>query len=75
MMSRNFTFPEVGLFAATRVALGIGIGLLISRGLGRHESKAAGLALTALGGLTTIPFIVGAIARRKDEVAEIRPAA
>ncbi len=75
MMNRNFTFSEIGLFAATRVALGIGIGLLISRRLGRNESKAAGLALTALGGLTTIPFVVGAIARRKGEVAEIGTAA
>ncbi len=75
MMDRNFTFPEIGLFAATRVALGVGIGLLISRKLSRDESKAAGLALTALGGLTTIPFVVGAIAHRKSEVAEIRPAA
>ena len=50
MMNWSFTFPEIGLFAATRVALGI-------------------------GGLTTIPFVLGAIARKKSEVSELKPAA
>jgi len=75
MTIRNFTFPEIGLFAATRVALGVGIGLLISRRLRRDESRAAGLALTVMGALTTIPFLVGAIAHKKAEVSEIRTAA
>jgi Na+-driven multidrug efflux pump len=75
MMNRNFSLPWIGLFAATRIALGVGIGLLISRRLSRDEAKAAGVALTVMGGLTTIPFIVGVIARQTGEVSEIRPTA
>jgi len=74
-MNRNFSLPWVGLFAATRVALGVGIGLLISRRLSRDEAKAAGMALTVMGGLTTIPFIVGAVARQRGEESKIRPTA
>jgi hypothetical protein len=76
MAERHFTLPEMILFASTRVALGTGIGLLISRGLSKDASKAAGLALTVVGGLTTVPFILGAIARRQcGGVSEMRPAA
>ncbi|MGA9391668.1 MAG: hypothetical protein WBV69_14610 [Candidatus Sulfotelmatobacter sp.] len=75
MTNGDFTIPEIGVFAATRVALGVGIGLLISRGLSKGEAKAAGLALTVAGGLTTIPFIIGVIRRKKFGVSEIRSAA
>ncbi len=75
MPNREFTMPEIGLFAATRVALGVGIGLLISRGLSKDASKGAGVALTVMGGLTTIPFIVRTIRRSKSGVPEIRSAA
>ncbi len=75
MPDREFTMPEIGLFAATRVALGIGIGLLISRSLSKDSSKAAGIALTVMGGLTTIPFIMRAASRCKSDVSEIRTAA
>jgi hypothetical protein len=74
MTDRNFTMQEIGFFA-TRVALGVGIGLLFSRGLSKDASKAAGLALTVVGGLTTIPFIIGAIRRKESVVSEIRSAA
>jgi hypothetical protein len=57
------------------VALGVGVGLLISRGLSKDESKAAGVALTVVGGLTTIPFIMGAIRRKKSGMSEVRSAA
>jgi hypothetical protein len=74
MPNREFTTPEIALFAATRVALGMGIGLLISRGLSKDTSKGAGVALTVRGGLTTIPFIIRAI-KPKSGVPEIRSAA
>jgi len=75
MPNRDFTMPEIGFFAATRVALGVGIGMLISRGISKDASKGAGVALTVMGGLTTIPFIISAIKRRKSGVPEIRSAA
>jgi len=75
MNKGNLTVAEVGMFAITRVALGVGIGLLISRRLSRDASKAAGMALALTGGATTVPFVVGAIARRKAYVHEMKGAA
>lgn len=66
MTERKITLPEIALIAGTRVALGIGIGLLISGGLTNDQRRGAGLALTFVGALTTIPLAV-AIAGRKSE--------
>jgi len=38
-MEKNFTLPELILWTGTRVALGAGIGMLISRRLGRDEGS------------------------------------
>jgi hypothetical protein len=50
--------PEIGLIAMTRGALGVGIGLLLSDGLEKNERRSAGLALLAVGVLTTIPILL-----------------
>jgi hypothetical protein len=50
--------PEIGLIAMTRGALGGGIGLLLSNGLEKNERRSAGLALLAVGVLTTIPILL-----------------
>ena len=49
------------LIAGTRVALGVGLGLLLSDRLNRDQRKAAGWALLAVGVLTTIPIVKGAL--------------
>jgi hypothetical protein len=54
----TLTLPEIGLIAMTRGALGVGIGLLLSNGLGKDERRSAGLALLAVGVLTTIPIFL-----------------
>ena len=51
------------LIAGTRVALGIGLGLLISDWLNKDQRQAAGWALLAVGGLTTIPIVKGLLAK------------
>jgi hypothetical protein len=48
--------PYVGLIAGTRVALGIGIGLLVSERLREHVRRRAAWGLLAVGGLSTIPL-------------------
>jgi hypothetical protein len=72
MLERKLTIPEIMLIAGTRVALGAGIGLLISTRLSRRQRKAAGVALALVGGLTTIPL---AIMIRQTERAAMRPVA
>jgi hypothetical protein len=49
--------------AGTRVALGAGIGLLISDRLNKDQRKAAGWALFGMGLITTIPIVVGILGK------------
>jgi hypothetical protein len=56
MREHELTIPEIGIFALTRVALGIGIGLLLSNRLTYRQRKSAGKALALIGGLSTIPL-------------------
>ncbi|WP_242342722.1 hypothetical protein [Anaeromyxobacter terrae] len=58
MMRRVVTVPDMILIAGTRVALGAGIGLLLSRRLGEGVREGAGWALLAVGALTTIPLVM-----------------
>jgi len=39
MIERNITLPEMILWTGTRIALGTGIGLLISRGLSSYGCR------------------------------------
>ena len=74
MMERKLNIAEIMLIGGTRVALGVGIGLLISGKLNSDQRKAAGLALTLVGGLTTIPLAIGVFGKRAAATG-IRPAA
>jgi hypothetical protein len=75
MMERKLTIAEIILIAGTRVALGAGIGLLLSTRLNNDQRKAAGLALALVGGLTTIPLALGVMSQKSARTTEIRPAA
>jgi len=58
---RSLTIPEIMLIAGTRMALGVGVGLLISDRLNKDQRKAAGWALLAVGVLTTFPIVKGVL--------------
>jgi hypothetical protein len=75
MIERKLTLAEIMLIAGTRVALGVGIGLLLSSKLNNDQRKAAGLALTLVGGLTTVPLALNVIGKKGATAAQIRPAA
>jgi hypothetical protein len=62
------TIPELILIAGTRVALDVGIGLLIADKFTDHERKAAGWALLGVGALSTVPIVAGILG--KPQVAE-----
>jgi hypothetical protein len=72
MTETRLSVAELGLIAGTRIALGVGIGLLIAGRLNRDSRKAAGIALTVVGGLTTVPLVMQIAGKRR---AELRPAA
>ena len=66
MREISLSVPEIGLMVGTRVALGVGIGLVLSNRLNKDERKAAGLALLAVGIMTTVPIIINIIGKRRD---------
>jgi hypothetical protein len=56
MIERQISLPTVGLIAGTRVALGIGIGLLLADRVTSERREACGWTLLAIGAITTIPL-------------------
>ncbi|HWR36762.1 MAG TPA: hypothetical protein VN622_12910 [Clostridia bacterium] len=69
MAERSLTVPDIMLIAGTRVALGMGIGLLMSGKINRDARKGAGIALLAVGALTSIPLFVN-VARSRPALVE-----
>jgi hypothetical protein len=63
MQQRGLTIPELILIAATRVALGAGLGLLIGDKLRSDVRKGAGWALLGVGVVTTIPLVMGVLSK------------
>jgi hypothetical protein len=68
MRERIVTIPEIMLIGGTRVALGVGLGLLFADRLSRDARKSAGLALLAVGVLSTIPLVMHVLG--KPQLAE-----
>ena len=62
MKHRIVTLPEIILIGGTRIALGAGLGLLLSEKLSRDARRGAGWSLLAVGALTTIPLVMGVLA-------------
>jgi hypothetical protein len=75
MIERNITLPELILWTGTRVALGVGIGMLLSRRLSKDAIKAAGLALTVVGGFTTVPLAISIAGKKNSPRPDIRSVA
>ena len=66
MIERKLTIAEIIPLAGTRIALGAGIGLLLSSRLNNGQRKAAGWALALVGGLTTIPLAMDVLSKKNS---------
>lgn len=75
MIERNVTLPEMILWTGTRVALGVGVGMLVAGRLSKDAMKAAGIALTVVGGLTTIPLAISIMGKKNSPRPDIRTVA
>jgi hypothetical protein len=73
MKTRGLTIPEIVLIGGTRVALGAGIGFLLSGRLNKDQRNAAGWALFAVGALSSIPIVLGVLGKRpvREEPVEL----
>jgi len=74
MMERKLTIAELLLIAGTRVAFGAGVGLLLASRLNNDQRKAAGIALAAIGALTTVPLIMGVVGKKDADRGGFRAA-
>ena len=63
MKERTLTMPEIMLIAGTRVALGVGIGLLLADKLNDDQRRGAGWALLGVGVLSTIPLVINVLGK------------
>ena len=63
MKERTLTMPEIMLIAGTRVALGVGIGLLLAGKLNEDHRRGAGWALLGVGVLSTIPLVINVLGK------------
>jgi len=69
-MKVNVSVPELMLIAATRGALGIGLGLLLAPRLGAGSRKAVGLTLLSVGVLSTIPIAMHVFGKKAETQPE-----
>jgi len=63
MRTTTLTFPELILIGATRGMLGAGLALLIAKRLSEEQRETAGVILTAIGVLTTVPLALEAFGK------------
>lgn len=61
----KISFPELALVAATRGAIGVGIGLLLANKLSAKQRKTIGLPLFVAGVLSTIPIALRVFGKGK----------
>lgn len=59
-----------GAAVSTRVALGVGIGLLLASRFSPDRRRALGLSLISLGAATTIPIAMRVFGRRSNRQIE-----
>ena len=69
MRNLLLTVPELAFIAATRGALGLGAGLLLSEKISPSRRRTLGWSLFALGVATTIPAARTVFAHRTIEAA------
>ena len=74
MKQKELTIPEIGLIAATRVMLGVGIGLLLGGKLNDDQRRSAGWTLVAVGVVSTIPIAANLLGKNFREARHIEAA-
>ncbi len=65
MKKRGLTIPEIMLIGGTRVALGAGLGLLLSSKLDGEKRRAVGWALFMLGAISTVPLAINVLTKEQ----------
>jgi hypothetical protein len=64
MRQVHLPFPELGLIAGTRAALGFGLGLLLADHFSNEQRKTIGWSFLLLGIFSTVPLAADVLGRR-----------
>ena len=64
MKAKILTVPEIAQLAVTRVALGVGIGLVLSDKLHDEQRKKLGWTLFTVGALSTFPIVANILGKQ-----------
>lgn len=64
------TLPLIVAIGATRGMIGVGIGLLLSERIGPNHRRDVGIALAALGALSTLPLAIKLFRDRRSSSKE-----
>ncbi|HWY89011.1 MAG TPA: hypothetical protein VNX28_20015 [Gemmataceae bacterium] len=73
MRETRISLPELGLIAGTRVALGVGLGLLLADRLSDDQRRAVGWTLFLFGALSTVPLAFEVLGQRTSGTDGQRP--
>ncbi len=66
----SMSYSELGIFAATRGMIGIGLGLMLSNRLSRNKRRVIGLPLFIAGALSTIPIVRSLFHKKAPEMEQ-----
>jgi hypothetical protein len=58
MKEANLTYPEIGLFAATRGMIAAGGAILLSGSMDKKKRRAIGWPLLIVGAASTVPLVM-----------------
>jgi hypothetical protein len=67
MRDTRIALPELALIGVTRGMLGVGFGLLVAERVPRKQRQIVGIALAAIGALSTIPLAIRVFRRRATD--------
>lgn len=66
MREAKLTIPEISLIAGTRVALGVGAGLLLADKFSEEKRRAVGWSLLLAGIATTFPLAANVLCKSES---------
>ena len=69
---KTISLPELGMIAATRMAMGAGIALLIGGRLSTEQRRAVGWTLLGIGAISTIPLAAEVLLRNEKATPSAR---
>ncbi len=73
MREAKLTLPEISLIAGTRVALGVGAGLLLADKFSNEKRRAVGWTLLFTGIATTFPLAANVLCKSEPGRRKKRP--